>query len=149
MATLDETENFLVDVEHTINVLKEKCTNKQNDRVLSSHVWMSDYIEGIIKDQVNPLKEALTSVKNSYVGDFKSATQFDAVIAFCNDINKLLNDINTQYKMRSNLVDLKLKFQYNMPQIEDKVKHMRNRFNIIRGQLSKKGYEHQEDNWWG
>ncbi len=149
MATLDETEGYLREVENAVRNLKEKYTSKQNERVLSSHVWMSDYVSGIIKDQVNPLKDSLTSVKDSYVGDFKSSTQFDAVIAFCTDVNKLLNEINTQYKMRSNLVDIKLKFQYNLPQIEEKVKHMRNRFNIIKGQLSKKGYEPEEDSWWG
>ncbi|MBS3152017.1 hypothetical protein J4230_01260 [Candidatus Woesearchaeota archaeon] len=148
MATLDDAEGFLVGVENTVKELGEKYNSKQSERVLSSHVWMSDYIDGMVKNKVNRLRDALTTLKDKHVGEFRSVTQFDAIITFCNDISKLLNDINTLYRMRSNYVDIKLKFQYNLPQIEDKIKHMRNRFNIIKGQLTKKTFEYEEDTDW-
>ncbi|MBI2148955.1 hypothetical protein HYU23_04695 [Candidatus Woesearchaeota archaeon] len=147
MATLEETENFLVSVENLVKDLKEKQESKSNERLLSSHVWLSDYIDNQIKTKVMPLKDALTTLKDKHVGDFKSNTQFDATITFCNDIIKLLNEINSLNKIRASYIDVKLKWQYNIPQIVDKVKHLRNRFNIIKGQLSKKVFEYEEEDW--
>ena len=147
MATLEDTDNFLAGVENLVKDIRNKYESKQNERVISSHVWMSDYIDQAIKNKVMPLKDSLTTLKDRHVGDFKSTTQFDAIINFCSDIIKILNEVNTLYKMRANLVDLKLKWQYALPQIEDKVKHMRNRFNIIKSQLSKKVFEYEEEDW--
>jgi len=149
MATLEDAEVYLNAVENSIGEIRQKYDSKQAERVLSSPVWMSDFLEGIIKNKINSLKEALSSVRDHHVGDFKSTTQFDAVITMCSDLGKLLSDINTLYKMRSNYVDIRLKIQYSLPQMEEKMKSMRNRFNIIKGQLTKKGYEPEEDEWWG
>ncbi len=145
MATLEEADNFLVGVENLYTDLKDKYSSKTNERVLSSHVWMIDYISNAINKKVTPLKDSLSMLRDQHVGDFKSSTQFDALLKFCDEINKILNDINQLYKMRSNVVDIKLKFQYALPQIQDKLKHMRNRFNIIKSQLSKKQFELEED----
>ena len=145
MATLEDADNFLVGVENLVKEFKDKLDSKQQERVISSHVWMQDYLEQQIKNKVMPLKDALTTLKQQHVGDFKSSTQFDAVINYCTDIIKLLNEINSLYKMRANYIDLRMKWQFHLPQMTDKVKHMRNRFNIIKGQLSKKGYEPDED----
>lgn len=148
MATLDDAESFLVAVEGCIRDLKEKYDSKQSERLLSSHVWMSGYLENQVKSRVVSLKDALSVIKDKHVGDFKSSTQFDTVIAQCNEIIKLLDGISTMYKIRANFVDIKLKFQYNLPQILEKVKSMRNRFNIIRGQITRKKFEYeQEDSW--
>lgn len=145
MATLEETESFLVNVENAIKELKQRYEGKQSERVLSSHVWMIDYLDQIIKYKVTPLRDALTSVKKAHVGDFKSATQCDAVIGFCNDIIKLLNDLNNMYKARMAYVDIRLKFQYTLPQLIDKLQHLRNRFNIIKGQINNAKVEINDD----
>ena len=148
MATLDDAESFLVSVESSIKDLKEKYDSKQSERLLASHVWMSDHLERNVKGKVISLKDALSVIKDKHVGDFKSTTQFDAVIAHCNDIINLLDSINTMYKIRAGIVDIRLKWQYNMPQILERTKSMRNRLNIIRGQISRKQFEYEERDSW-
>ncbi len=149
MATLDDADIYLIDVENIIRDLKSKYDSKQSERLISSHVWMSDHIDRQVKPKVLSFKDALTTIKDRHVGDFKSTTQFDTVITFCNDLLRLLDNVNTMYKMRANYIDIKLKWQYNLPQMLDKIQHMRNRFNIIKGQITqKKKFEYEEDNSW-
>jgi len=147
MATLEDAELYLADVERSIADLKYKYDGKQNERVLSAHVWMTDQITQYIH-KVTLLRDSVTTIKDKHVGDFKSSTQFDGVLNYCNNLVKLLNELNFLYKTRANFVDIRMKLSYSLPQLSENIKHIRNRFNIIKGQVSKKPFEYEERDSW-
>lgn len=148
MATLLEDTGILIaSVERGIRDVKSMYEGKQNDRLLSNHVWMQDQIENKAKKHIPQLKDFLIKLKQSHMGDFRSSTNFDICIKHCNDIEKMLNDIITLYKMRIDYLDIKMKWQYALPQLFDNLNHLSNRFSIIKGQISRKGFEYQEESW--
>ena len=146
MATLDDSEKGLIEVESGFEDIKNKNQSKQNERLLSSHVWMSDYLEQY-KKKVSNFRNSLDFVKKGHVGDFKSATQFDAVLKMSDEVSGILDDIIKTYKMQATLTDLKLKWYYTLPTLAEKIKSMRNRFNIIKGQITRKKFEYEEESW--
>ena len=145
MPTLEDADAYLAAVENYIADVKLKLDSKQSVRLVSNHVWMQDYIEKAIINKLMPLKDSLVSFRSAHMGSFKSPTQLDAVLKLTDEITELLKDINHQYRIRSNYIDIKMKWGYSYPQMLEKVKSMRNRFNIIKSQMSKKGYEPESD----
>ena len=148
MTSLEDADGYLVRVENVVKELKDKYDSKTSERVLSSHVWMGDFLEQC-KKKVQNFKDSVTTLRDGHVGEFKSATQFDTLITMSDEMNKFFNDVLVIYKMRSSFIDIRMKLSYSLPQLQDKVKSMRNRFNIIKGQLSKKQFEYEEDSWFG
>ncbi len=144
---LDDAELLLLNVEREIKELKDMYESKQSERTISNHVWMTDKIENNVKKHVLFLIEAVSKIRENHVGDFKTSTNFDLALRYCNDINKILNDMITMYKMRFGYMDIKLKLQYAMPQLSQNLTHLRNRFGIIKGQITRKRFEYEEDSW--
>src|SRR3989338_10864595 len=139
MATpLEDAEVLLVSIDKGIKELKNKYESKQSERVLSNHVWMIDYIENNVKKYVAPLIESLNKLKTYNVGDFQSTTNFDITIKYSTEIDKILNEILFLYKARENYIDVKLKWQYNLPKLMENIQHLKNRFAIIKGQITRK-----------
>ncbi len=148
MATiLDEAELLLLNVERGFKELKDMYEGKQTERTISNHTWMTDKIENNTKKHLLFLIETVTKIKENHIGDFKTSTNFDFALRYCNDMNKILNEIITLYKMRVSYMDIKLKWQYAMPQLSQNLTHLRNRFGIIKGQISRKKFEYEEDSW--
>jgi len=50
MTKIDDMEFHLDKIESFVNDIKYKLQSKQSERVLSSHVWMSDSIEKTINN---------------------------------------------------------------------------------------------------
>ncbi len=146
MTSLEDADGYLIKIENVVRELKDKYDSKTSERVLSSHIWMGDFLEQC-KKKVQNFKDSISLLKNSHVGEFKSATQFDTLLTLSNETIKCFNDLLVIYKMRASFIDIKMKLCYSLPQLQDKVKSMRNRFNIIKGQLSKKQFEYEEDSW--
>lgn len=145
MATLLEDAGILIiSIENGIKNMKSMYNSKQSERWISNHVWVIDQVEEKIKKHIPPLKDLFVKLKQNHLGDFKSSTNFDICIKHCNDVEKILNDITVLYKMRVNNQDLKMKWQYALPQLQDNLDHLTNRFNIIKGQISRKGFEYEE-----
>jgi len=148
MATpLEDAEVLLVSIDKGIKELKNKYESKQSERVLSNHVWMIDYIENNVKKYVAPLIESLNKLKTYNVGDFQSTTNFDITIKYSTEIDKILNEILFLYKARENYIDVKLKWQYNLPKLMENIQHLKNRFAIIKGQITRKRFEYEEESW--
>lgn len=135
MATLKDAENYLVEMENSFVSLKDKFGSKQGDRLLLSHVWMGDYLDQQIA-KVQPFSDSVATLRDRHVGDFKSSTQFDTLISHCDEITKLLNGIANVHKMKLGITDVKLRWNYNLRSLAEKIKSTRNRFNIIKGQLT-------------
>ncbi len=146
MATLlEDAEFILANVERGLKDIKDKYEGKQSERIIANHVWMIEQIEDKLKKHVTPLRDLLIKLKSNYLGDFNSATNFDIAAGYCNEINKILNDLLLLYKMRAGYVDIKLKWQYNMPKLTENVNHLRHRFSIIKGQITRKRFEYEEE----
>lgn len=149
MATaLEDAELLLIKIEKGIQDLKLKFDSKQSERLISNHVWMADYIENSIKRHTNPLKDLLMKLKGSSMGDFKSSTNFDVAVKYCTEIEKTIDGILFLYKTRAGIIDLKLKWQYNLPAITESFNHLKNRFMIIKGQITRKRFEYEEEENW-
>ena len=144
---LEDAELLLINIERGIKDLKIKYESKQSERLLSNHILMNDFINNNVKTHIKPLKDLLLKIRENHVGDFKSSTNFDVAVKYCNEIEKVLNSIMVMYRMRDNLVDIKLKWQYNLPKMMDDLVHLKNRFGIIKGQLTKKAFEYEEESW--
>ncbi len=141
---LQEAENLLLLLEQELKNLNQQYESKQAERIISNHVWMGSVFEERILPKLKSLRERLVKIKTSYVGSFKTATQFDTTISHCDQINKELSEILYLYKIRANPLDIKMKMQYTMPQIMLNMNSLRNRFYIVKGNVTR-GRQEEED----
>ena len=142
---LETAELRLIEIDRGIRDLKEKFENKQSERIISNHVWMQDYIERIVKQHIPPFKEAVMKTRGGHLGNFNSTTNFDLLARHCDEIGKIIDGIILMYKMRAGYFDIKIKWQYAVPKINENLMHLKNRFGVVKGQLSRKHFEYEED----
>ena len=142
---LELAESQLIDLEKELNNLKLQSESKQAERILSNHGWMTIVFEEKLIPKSKNFKDSLVKIKNSYGNSFKMTTQFDAPLAHCDEIHKLLNELLYLYKIRANSIDLKLKFNNNIPKIMNNFNSLRNRFYIVKGNVSRTNKVDEED----
>ena len=148
MVTLENTEEYLVDVERGIEELKKCCDARQNERFLSNHVWMTDFLERKLVSKLTLLKDALKLLKTQNATEFKSETQFDAMKMLCDELAKIFDELAQAYRMRLGYSDVSLKIKHNLPKMQEKIKSFRNRFTIVKNQINqgiKKPFD--DDDW--
>ena len=146
MQTLLETAELkIIELERQILEIKQQNESKQSERILSNHGWMTTIFEERIMPRTKELKEALLKVKQAYSGEFKITTQFDVPILHCEELTKLLNEILYLYKIRASSTDLKLRFQNSLPKIVSNMASLKNRFYIIKGNVSRTKKLDEED----
>lgn len=146
MSTPMETaESHLIELEKQLLDLKQQSESKQSERILSNHGWMTTIFEERIMPRAKDLKESLAKVRNSYSGGFKVTTQFDAPVSHCDEIVKLLNEILYLYKIRASPSDIKMRFQNSMPKLIANMNSLRNRFYIIKGNVSRTNKLDEDD----
>lgn len=144
---LEIAELKLLDIDRGIKDLKEKFESKQSERIISNHVWMQDYMEKAVKQHIPPFRELIMRVRDGHLGNFNSTTNFDIIARHSDEIGKLIDSIILMYKMRASFFDIKLKWQYSIPKINENLMHLKNRFGIMKGQLSRKQFEYEEERW--
>lgn len=149
MATLlEDAELLLAQIERGLQDIKLKFESKQSERIISNHVWMSDYIDKSVKKHIAPLKDLLMKLRGSSMGDFKTSTNFDVAARYCSEIERTLESLLFLYRTRASITDLKLKWQYSLQPIMENFNHLKNRFAIIKGQLGRKRFEYEEEESW-
>ncbi len=144
---METAELLIFEIDRAVKDIKEKFENKQSDRVISNHIWMEGYISKIIKEKMPPFRDAVMKARSGHLGNFSSATNFDIIIRHCIEIEKLFDNIILMYKMRTTPYDIKLRWQYSVPKINENMMHLKNRFGILKGQLSRKQFEYEEESW--
>ncbi len=143
---ISDAELYLLKLETEIKNFKSDYESKTFERVFSNHVWMTTKIEDKLLNRTKQLKEKLVDIKDYYSNQFlKSILQFDAPINHCNEILNAINEILIIYKMRANLMDIKLRISHNLPIMFNNMIHLRNRFYILKGNVNR-GIKIDEEN---
>ena len=90
--------SLIDEFERNLNELKSMVESKQNERFLTSYVWMIDKLERDFVSKISELKENLDELKDKYVTGLDNHNQFDTLINLCDDLDKIIKDILKFYK---------------------------------------------------
>ena len=131
MVTIEEAEKLLFEAEFFINDLNIKLNSKQSERLLSNTAWLSDNIERNRKETFGKLKETIQSLSKHYSRNI-STNQFDSTVILCEQIIIKIEDLNRLIKEEGSPYDISLKWKFYEPQIDEKLKSLRNRIGILR-----------------
>ncbi len=142
---LQTAESLIVSFEQELNNLNQQYGSKQAERIISNHVWMTSVFEEKILPKLNNLKEVLTKIRNEYAGDFKTTTQFDMPVKHCDELHKALSDLLYLYKIRASPIDIKIKMQHTMPLVMNNMSSLKNRFFIVKGNITRGKQIDEED----
>ncbi|GEM_PF-2694741 len=148
MVSLEGAEEYLVDIERGLLELQKCCDSKQSERFLSNASWMGDFLENKLRSKLNGFKDSLKVLKETNAVEFKSGTQFEAIIVLCDENNKFLEELAKSHKMMLRYGDISLKINQNLPKMQERTKSMRNRFNIIKGQINRAVRSPFDDDDW-
>ncbi|MBS3168593.1 hypothetical protein J4216_05680 [Candidatus Woesearchaeota archaeon] len=129
--------SLIDEFERNLNELKSMVESKQNERFLTSYVWMIDKLERDFVSKISELKENLDELKDKYVTGLDNHNQFDTLINLCDDLDKIIKDILKFYKTKPGYSEINLRLNNNLPILSSKVKSMKNRFDIIKNQVKK------------
>ncbi|HIH25840.1 hypothetical protein J4476_04900 [Candidatus Woesearchaeota archaeon] len=137
MTKIDDMEFHLDKIESFVNDIKYKLQSKQSERVLSSHVWMSDSIEKTINNSVKPFMDSIKDFKSEYEQAVGPTVQFDFIIKHSNELNKHLNNLNSSYKNKLPFSQISPQLNQSIPEISSNLNSLRNRFNILKGNMKR------------
>ena len=145
MTKIDDMEIHLSNIESFVNDIKFKVQSKQSERVLSSHVWMSDMIEKTLNKSVKPFIDSIKDLKLEYEQAVGPTVQFDFIVKQSNELNKHLSNINSSYKNKLPFSQISPQLNQTIPDISYNLTSLRNRFNILKGNM--KRFKTDEDSF--
>lgn len=137
-----EIEPVLRQFEYSIYDLTKKYEGKQSDRLFANTVWMSDFLDSKIKSQLNSLKQALESLNTQ---DLTVQNNVLIIVSQIKEIENAINAILFPYKNRYDLPQIYQAWRNNLPIINEKLKSLRHRIDIITNTMSKKKRIEEED----
>lgn len=137
MVVIDEVESHLGSIELFINDLKNKHDSKQSERVLSNNIWMSDMMDRTINKNIIPLSSSIKDLRVEYEKRIGSASQFDFALKHCTEVHKLMSNLHSSYKQGLGVLDIKLKLHYTLPELSSNLNSLRNRVNILKGNIAR------------
>ncbi|MEK6947814.1 MAG: hypothetical protein AABX19_01080 [Nanoarchaeota archaeon] len=137
MAKLEDMESHLNNIESFVSDIKYKVQSKQSERVLSSHVWMSDMIEKTITKSVKPFIDSIKEFKSEYEKAVGPTVQFDFIVKHSNELNKHLSNLNSSYKNKLPFSQISPQLNQSIPEISANLTSLRNRFNILKGNMKR------------
>ena len=139
---IPEIEPVLRQFEYSITDLTKKYDGKQSDRIFANTVWMSDFLDSRIKSQLNTLKQALESLNTQ---DLTVQNNVSITMDQIQEIEKALDAILFPYKNRYDLPQIYQAWRINLPLINEKLRSLRHRVDIITNTMSKKKRIEEED----
>ena len=145
---LQDTEELLRALELEFINIKAYYESKQSDRVFSNNIWVLDKLERNLLAKSKPLVENLREIKSVHNPDNLPSLQFDGPIGHASNIVKLLQELQQIYKMYAPFGDIKMKLGYNMPKLNEEIAHLRNRFMILKGNLTRQKRFDEEESLW-
>jgi len=136
--------SILLDIEEMIRKLEDEFRNikvyydgKQADRVFSNKIWVMDKLDSGLIKKAKPLQDSLKQIRLMHNPQGLPSLQFDAPIAHARNFLKLAEEIYQLYKLDSHYSDIKLKLGFAMPKLNEEIQHLRNRFMIMKGNLTR------------
>jgi len=132
-----DTEEMLRKLEAEFNNIIGYYKGKQADRVFSNRIWVMDKLESNLLKKAKPLHDSLKKIKSIHNPQGLPSIQFDAPISHAGNFIKMTEELYQMYKMDSSYPDIKLKLKFTIPQLNQEIQHLRNRFMIIKGNLTR------------
>lgn len=139
---IPEIEPVLRQFEYSIYDLTRKYEGKQSDRLFANLSWMSDFLDSKIKSQLNVLKQVLESLDSK---DLTVQNNVSITIGQIKEIETALDAILFPYKNRYDLPQIYQAWRINLPTINEKLRSLRHRVDIITNTISQKKKIEQED----
>ncbi len=145
---LQDIDSLLRDLESEFSNLRLYYEGKQSDRVFSNNIWVLDKLERTLLAKAKPLQESFKEIKAIHNPEALPSLQFDSPITHTTNIIKLLQELQQVYKMYAPFGDIKMKLGYNMPKLNQEISHLRNRFMILKGNLTRQKKFDEEESFW-
>lgn len=140
-----EIEPVLRQFEFTIQDITKKYQGKQSDRLFSSTVWMTDFLDSNVRSQLESIRRVLEAIQTQ---DTTVQNNIIIILEQLKEIEKALDNILFQYANKYDYPHIDHAWRQNLLIINEKLKSLRHRVDIITNAISKKKRIEEED-WYG
>ena len=139
---MNEIDPILMQFEYSISDLTKKYDGKQSDRLFANTVWMTDFLDSKVRSQLNTLRDAVESLDAK---DLTIQNNVSIIVGQIKEIESALNALLFPYKNRYDLPQIYQARRGNLPTINEKLRSLRHRVDIITNTMSQKKKIEQED----
>lgn len=139
---MNEIDPILRQFESSITDLTKKYDGKQSDRLFANTVWMSDFLDSKVRSQLNGLRDAVESLNAK---DLTIQNNVSIIVGQIKEIEAALDALLFPYKNRYDLPQIYQAWRGNLPVINEKLRSLRHRVDIITNTMSQKKKIEQED----
>jgi len=141
---IEEADQLLKEFEFSIRDLTQKYEGKQSQRLFTSTVWIVDHLESKVKSQLNQVKKEMDALKNT---SENATIQNNAGISLqhVQEIECGINEILFPYKNNYEIGQIDQAWAKSLPAINEKLKSLRHRIDIIKNTFVTKKKIEDED----
>lgn len=143
---IDEVDQILKSFEFSIRDLTQKYDSKQAMRLFASNVWVIDHLESKVKKELGPIKKELENLKTT---SENVTIQNNAAISIqhIQDIERYVEELLFPYKNNYDFSQIDSAWGKSLPSINEKLKSLRHRVDIIKNTFVTKK-KIQDEDWY-